>query len=305
MTATHGPVAAMLPDGRRLHLQHGPSDLIVEAYGQPNEIALAYRQAMGAFQTVIADLMTDIHVLRCVPKPGSPPQGIIARNMWNAAITFSDERFITPMAAVAGAIADHIIENMVKDRNLERAYVNNGGDIALYLSDGQSFTTAVCSNPETDTHAGNSTIHSSDHVRGIATSGWRGRSHSLGIADSVSVLASNATVSDIAATLIANAVNLPGSDNIQKARASDLSPDSDLGGRMVTLDVAPLSDQDISGALDRGVKEAQALCASERIETAFLCLQGEHRVVSRDLATEQFTGATKYARPGILEAAHA
>ena len=32
--------------------------------------------------------------------------------------------------------------------------------------------------------------------RGVATSGWRGRSHSLGIADSVTVVARNAAAAD-------------------------------------------------------------------------------------------------------------
>ena len=40
-------------------------------------------------------------------------------------------------------------------------------------------------------------------VRGVATSGWRGRSHSLGIADSVTVLAATAAMADAAATVIA------------------------------------------------------------------------------------------------------
>ena len=47
-------------------------------------------------------------------------------------------------------------------------------------------------------------------MRGIATSGWRGRSFSLGIADAVTVLAATAAEADAAATVIANAVDLPG-----------------------------------------------------------------------------------------------
>ena len=39
------PAASLLPDGRRLHLQHGPIDLVIEAWGPREEVALAYRQA--------------------------------------------------------------------------------------------------------------------------------------------------------------------------------------------------------------------------------------------------------------------
>jgi uncharacterized protein len=66
-------------------------------------------------------------------------------------------------------------------------------------------------------------------VRGIATSGRHGRSLSLGIADSVTVLAATAAAADAAATLIANAVDLPGHAAVRRAPACSLDPDSDLG----------------------------------------------------------------------------
>ena len=66
-------------------------------------------------------------------------------------------------------------------------------------------------------------------MRGIATSGWRGRSFSLGIADAVTVLADRAAAADAAATIIANAVDLPGHPAIVRVPACELAPDSDLG----------------------------------------------------------------------------
>ena len=43
------------------------------------------------------------------------------------------EQFITPpWRAVAGAVADEVLQALVHGRGLKRAYVNNGGDIALY-----------------------------------------------------------------------------------------------------------------------------------------------------------------------------
>ena len=47
----------LLPDGRRLHLQDGPIDLIVEAFGAPGEVENAYRAAcarLNASSTRIA-----------------------------------------------------------------------------------------------------------------------------------------------------------------------------------------------------------------------------------------------------------
>ena len=44
-----------------------------------------------------------------------------------------DEYYVTAMASVAGAVADEILSVMRDAAELDRIYVNNGGDIALYL----------------------------------------------------------------------------------------------------------------------------------------------------------------------------
>ena len=72
---------------------------------------------------------------------------------------------------------------------------------------------------------------------GVATSGRHGRSFSLGIADAVTVLARTASQADAAATIIANAVDLPGHPAVRRMPANELQPDSDLGARPVTRDV--------------------------------------------------------------------
>src|SRR5690606_41231750 len=68
-------------------------------------------------------------------------------------------------------------------------------------------------------------IRAEDEVRGVATSGWRGRSFSLGIADAVTVLARTGAEADAAATLIANAVDLPGHPAIKRRPARELAPE--------------------------------------------------------------------------------
>jgi ApbE superfamily uncharacterized protein (UPF0280 family) len=119
------------------------------------------------------------------------------------------------------------------------------------------------------------TIDADDAARGVATSGRHGRSFSLGIADSVTVLAHTASQADAAATIIANAVDLPGHGAITRCPANDLQPDSDLGARLVTRDVGGLSDDEIERALDVGAHRARQLLALGLIEGAALCLQGE------------------------------
>jgi hypothetical protein len=116
-------------------------------------------------------------------------------------------------------------------------------------------------------------------VRGVATSGWRGRSFSLGIADAVTVLASSAAVADAAATLIANAVDLPGHPAIERTPAGDLDPQSDLGDLLVTREVGPLAANEIDIALAAGALEAEHWRRAGVIEAAALRLGEASRLV--------------------------
>ena len=59
-----GPVAARTADGSRLHLQHGPIDLIIEAWGEPAEVADAYRRAWERFQPLLDELVAELPTLR-------------------------------------------------------------------------------------------------------------------------------------------------------------------------------------------------------------------------------------------------
>ena len=121
-------------------------------------------------------------------------------------------------------------------------------------------------------------------MRGIATSGWRGRSFSLGIADAVTVLAATAAMADAAATIVANAVDLPDHPGIVRRPARDLRPDSDLGDRRVTRAVPPLAPDAIARALEAGAVRAQTLVDSGLIVGVALHLQGATRTLgSRSL----------------------
>jgi ApbE superfamily uncharacterized protein (UPF0280 family) len=272
----NGPRIVWLPDGRRLHMNHGPIDLIVEAFGAPEEVEAAYRQAALCFRTILGELVEELAELR---RPSSPKPrsfaGPTARRMEAAASRFAGI-FVTPMAAVAGSVADEMLAAMLAGRALDRAYVNDGGDIAIHLAPEQSMRAAIAG-------VGHGlsdrlVIRAEDRVRGIATSGWRGRSFSLGIADAVTVLAGDAATADVAATLIANAVDLPGHPAIRRERACTIQPDSDLGERPVTTDVGPLSDSEMARALERGLAVADDYRRRGLIEAAALFLGGDARL---------------------------
>jgi uncharacterized protein len=269
-----------LPDGKRLHLQDGPIDLIIEAFGPLAEIEKAYRAGRARFETVLDELCRELSFLR---QPCSPervwPSGAVARRMFAAAMPYAPEFFITPMAAVAGAVAEEILAAMTSAAQLSRAYVNDGGDIALHLAAGEKFVIGMLERPDRVSLFGTATVDSSDLVRGIATSGWRGRSFSLGIADAVTVLADRAAAADAAATIIANAVDLPGHAAVVRVPARELAPESDLGDRLVTQAVGQLSASEVNQALLAGCETAKRLQNIGLIRSAALNLGGETRVV--------------------------
>ncbi len=273
---SRAPQIRFLADGKRLHLQDGPIDLIVEARGSEMSLRAAYAAAARRFTGLLDELCDELKVLRQAADPARCLlQGTVARRMHAAVAPFAADQFITPMAAVAGAVAEEILGAMVQEALLDRAYVNNGGDIALHLAKGERFTVGLIDRPDRQGAMRTTVIDADDPSRGIATSGRHGRSFSLGIADAVTVLARTASQADAAATIIANAVDLPGHPAIRRVAARDLQPDSDLGARLVTRGVGRLSDGEIADALEAGAGRARTLLAAGLIEGATLRLYGE------------------------------
>ena len=278
---TGGPQAQLLDDGKRLHLQHGPIDLIIEAWGPQREIQQAYELAIARFQTILDELVEELPLLRNpVSQTSEKPIGIIAQRMHQAALPFASQ-FITPMAAVAGSVADEVLAAMREINGLHKIYVNNGGDIAIYIQpdSAHSFCIGVVGDPRSGRFITKANIEAGSNIGGIATSGWSGRSHSLGIADSVTVFAKNAALADAAATIIANAVNLPNCPKISRTQASELWPDSDLRCQLVTTGVKALSQAEISLALDNGETTAQDLFNNGLFKAAFISLNNQDRII--------------------------
>lgn len=269
-----GARARLLEGGDRLHLQHGPIDLIVGAEGVlPDGRDRAFAAAHERFQGLLEGLATELEMHRSAMLPDTPdPQDPVAQRMYAAARRFCEGAFLTPMIAVAGSVADTILAAMVRAGPLRRAYVNNGGDIAVHLGGDAEFSIAMARQDGRD--LGRIRIAAGQGVGGLATSGAPGRSFSLGIADSVTVLARDAATADVAATLIANAVDLPDHQGIKRVAASELQPDSDLANRLVTVSVPTLGTDDCLSALAQGRALAERFRAEQLIESAALSLQG-------------------------------
>lgn len=268
---------ALLPDGRRLHLHHGPIDIVAEAFGPPTAVHRAYARAVQRFGGLLAELVEELDILRRPVGAAIPPVAALVARRMAAAVWPHRAVFITPMAAVAGAVADEVLAALAAGGDLDRAYVNNGGDIAFHLAPGQSLTAGVVEDQDSPALDARVAVTHGMPVRGLTTSGWRGRSLSLGIADAVTVLARCAADADAAATLIANAVDVD-HPAVQRRPADTLRDDTDLGGQLVTVGVGLLPPSAVDTALAAGALVAEGMRARGIIHGAYLALQGWVRV---------------------------
>lgn len=275
------PRRALLPDGR-LHLQDGPIDLVIGLEGARAAILEARESAWRALHGVLAALSVELPLLRApllgrLPELRHPVACRMAEAAWPHRVQ-AGAQFVTPMVAVAGAVAEHVLLAIATVPGLALAHVNNGGDIALHLSPASTLRVGLMEGPEAAAPSGLAVIRAADPIRGIATSGWRGRSFSLGIADAVTVLAERAPEADAAASIIANAVDAE-HESVLRRPAESLDPDSDLRDLPVTVAVGELPPELAAEALERGVACAEGLLGRGLILGACLRLQGQVRVV--------------------------
>ncbi|MFM7658541.1 MAG: UPF0280 family protein [Burkholderiaceae bacterium] len=272
------PQRQQLQDGR-WHFHYGPIDLLISIDGERVDIERALSACWCRFVQILPELVVELSVLRQPLTQAAWMQSPVARRMVRACWPHRSQ-FITPMAAVAGAVADELIGFFAAEPGIQRASINNGGDIAIHLQAGQQYSVGLVTDIANFSAEpqGRFDVDAAMPVRGIATSGWRGRSMSLGIADSVTVLAECAAVADAAATMIANAVNVQHAA-IERAPANTLKDDTDLGERLVTTAVGPLPTTLINQALDSGARYAQQLQADGLIFAAMLTLQGQQRLL--------------------------
>jgi ApbE superfamily uncharacterized protein (UPF0280 family) len=261
--------------GDRLHLSHGPIEVVLRAWGAETEVRRAYAAVAARFESVLRELVAELDQLRRPAWDGPRVEGSVARRMVAAVRPFA-ETFVTPMAAVAGSVADELLTAMLSAASLDKAFVNDGGDIAVHVGPGESLAIGVAgdfSNGPIPALNGSLAVRPEDGIGGIATSGFKGRSFSMGIADSVTVIAANAAGADAAATLVANAVTVD-SSAIVRQPARNLDPDSDLGRRLVTTHVGPLSPAEVDAALANGAAEARRFLSRGLIRGAALMLRG-------------------------------
>ncbi len=296
------PARTRLSDGR-WHFQQGPIDLVIGAEGDPAACEAAHEACWAQFATVLTMLVSELPALRrALPPAGHPPEisGPVAQRMMAACLPHARSGlFITAMAAVAGSVADHLI-GCYHCPGVRRAYINNGGDIALHLEPGEFWRAGVVGNVNAPALDAGLVVPAESGLRGIATSGWRGRSLSLGIADSVTVVARDAATADAAATIIANHVDVA-DPAIERRAACEVRDQSDLGDLPVTVGVGALAPASIDTAITSGLACARELVSRGLIGHALLNLAGRWAQTGNGVAP--IDQRLSPGRPALMRAA--
>ena len=180
---------------------------------------------------------------------------------------------LTPLAAVAGAASD-VVADFIFSKGGTKIIVDNGGDIAIRLREGEVARVGVKTEIDANQPAYLISIDSTMGIGGVATSGLGGRSFTKGIASAATVLSKTASSADAAATVIGNYTNIE-DPNILRSLAEEIYPDSDIAGEWVTTRVGQLSQEKVGEALNRGLSKAYSICQKGLIHGALIALRGK------------------------------
>jgi ApbE superfamily uncharacterized protein (UPF0280 family) len=267
-----------LSDGTVL-VNYGPMHLFISAFenGKPlvnlaeegAQLAIQVLEDLAKFLPVIKKKSLELEVEEAFPD--------VVRRMIEATKKM-EELDLTPLAAVAGAVSDMVADFMFR-KGGTKIIVDNGGDIAIRLRDGEVAKVGVKTEIDAKQPAYLIPIDSTMEIGGVATSGLGGRSFTKGIASAATVLSETASFSDAAATVIGNFTNIE-DPSITKSLAEKIYPDTDIPGEWVTVEVGKLSQKKIEEALNNGLSKAYSICEKGWINGALIALQG--RVVWTD-----------------------
>lgn len=250
----------------------GPMRLVIRAWNQNRP------QLKLAFQAAEESILYLERIARCRSQLSRPwaridhvPEDELARRMVDSVKAIGDDD-LTPMAAVAGTIADAVADWLF-ERETTRVIVDNGGDIGIRLADAETATVGIRPQVNSSHVSHMIKLDSERSFWGVTTSGMGGRSFTRGIASAVTVLAANAAAADAAATAIANAC-LVQDDGIIQQPAEKIDPNSDLKGFNITTEIGSLNSEKIGLAIDHARQKAEHLSQKEFIIGAFIAFGG-------------------------------
>ncbi|MBC7347429.1 MAG: UPF0280 family protein [Clostridia bacterium] len=270
----------------RVRVEYGPVSMVIraEAGGVPlteaaikgAEAAVANLDALARFQEVARRPIT-----RVAESEAYPP---VLRRMIDAARR-TGAADVTPMVAVAGAMAELVGETVVA-AGAKTVIVDNGGDIALFLEPHRTIRVGVVADVSRKEVPLVIPVEGTAGIGGICTSGLGGRSFTKGVATAAVAIGSSAPVADACATLIANST-LVDDPAVEQVRAELLDPDTDIAGHLVTVRVGSLPPEAVARALAQGLEQGRRFINRGLLQGVVLVVQGQVRMWPENIAVPQ------------------
>lgn len=210
----------------------------------------------------------------------------IPLNMVKSVLAFA-EPDLTPMAAVAGSMADAVADWLF-NRGMTRVIVDNGGDIAIRLSGSETARVGIRTDINCPVISHVMVLDARHASWGVNTSGLGGRSLTRGIASAVTVLAESSSMADAAATALANACFVE-DEGIMQVPAEKLDPGTDIPGIPVTVQVGNLKPDTVTRSLESSLTKAEAYVKQGLIHGALIAAGG------REVLTRRFAEKLSYS----------
>lgn len=235
----------ILPD-KRILVEYGPITMVITIEDAKESLEQTRKRIAKTVYYILEELAEDMQSLKSYPV-GEVYLGKsqIAKNMWKS-VKMTGHRWLTPMAAVAGSVADKVAD-VIEATGAEKIIVNNGGDISIRIKKDHQVKIGVRNSlgAKAEIEAYNITYQSP--IRGIATSGFGGRSYTQGVADSLTVFAGSASVADAFATYLANMTHIS-SKHVKEQLVGTFDPESDIADQRVVTEIGDLDKEEIERA---------------------------------------------------------
>jgi len=167
-----------------------------------------------------------------------------------------DDPTITPLIAVAGAGADEVADFITGRQHVGKVVVNNGGDIAVRIKNQEIVKIGIKTDVSEKAISHVMTVGTKSGIGGVATSGFGGRSFTMGVANAAVAVARDAISADVAATLIGNAANVK-SRAVSRDMAKNLYHATDIPNHLVTTGIGGLTKSEIDEAINAGRRKAE------------------------------------------------
>jgi ApbE superfamily uncharacterized protein (UPF0280 family) len=259
-------------DGGRILAECGPMRLVIEAWvGRIPQREVCIRAAKEAFILLERIAQQRRLLSRCYKEVPNGLDDFLALKMIHSVLAVDEA--LTPMAAVAGTIADGVAAFLFR-RGMTKVIVNNGGDVAIRTSAKESVNVGIRPDLTHDAITDLITLGDERTSWGVATSGLEGRSLTQGVASAATIIAGSASVADAAATSIANASYVDDQTVIQRP-AEELDEQTDIPGISVTLQAGPFTEEKKDLALSSAIKKAEKLIKKGLIFGAYIAVDGK------------------------------